>query len=40
MTEVGFIKVAERSFLEGEDSRLLKDQDVKNWESLYVEGRK
>ena len=40
MTEVGFIDVKERTYLKGGDPRILKDQDVKDWESLYVEGRK
>jgi hypothetical protein len=40
LTEIGFRNAREVSFGEGTDARLIKDQDVKAEESLYVEAQK
>jgi hypothetical protein len=40
LTEIGFEDTREVNHGEGEDKRLIKDQDVKAEESLYVEARK
>jgi len=36
----GFEHVKQLAFMEGADERLLKDQENRRWESLYVEARK
>jgi predicted SAM-dependent methyltransferase len=40
LREVGFVDATEVAFGQGHDARLIKDQDVKAAESLYVEARK
>lgn len=40
LTEIGFQNAREVSFGEGTDRRLIKDQDVKAEESLYIEAQK
>ena len=37
---IGFVNVCEFNFGEGHDQRIMKDQKVKAWESLYVEAQK
>ena len=40
LSEIGYSEVRECGHLQSSDERLCKDQDVKEWESLYVEARK
>jgi predicted SAM-dependent methyltransferase len=40
LEEVGFCNAKEVAYGEGSDHRLLKDQEGKAWESLYVEAKK
>ena len=40
LRDVGFINVKEVSFGEGTDERIIKDNDNRKWESLYMEAQK
>ena len=40
LTEAGFVNIKEVSFGQGTDERLLKDQEERNWETLYMECQK
>lgn len=40
MTQCGFLQVSQVSFKKGSDIRLLVDSEEREWESLYMEGRK
>lgn len=40
LTEAGFVKIKEVSFGQGTDERLIKDQEGRNWETLYMECQK
>lgn len=40
LTDTGYCNVKEAVYMQGSDVRLLKDQECKAWESLYVEAQK
>lgn len=40
LKEAGFINVKEVSFMQGSDTLLLKDQESRAWETLYMEAQK
>ncbi len=40
LEEIGFVNVRKVDFLEGTDTRLLKNKQTREWESLYIEAQK
>ena len=40
LKEVGFVEVKEMTFGHGTNRELIKEQEAREWESLYMEGRK
>lgn len=40
LIEVGFINIKEVNFMQGSDPKLLKDQEARLWETLYMEAQK
>ena len=40
LSDIGFANIRQVDFLEGSDQRLLKDQEYRRWESMYIEAQK
>lgn len=40
LIDAGFINIKEVTFMQGSDPELLKDQEARSWETLYIEAQK
>ena len=40
LRDIGFANIRQVDFLEGSDQRLLRDQEYRRWESMYIEAQK
>lgn len=40
LSDIGFTNIRQMDFLQASDQRLLKDQEYRRWESMYIEAQK